>query len=163
MSEYLSDHVHLSDDGTAVVILDQTQLPNRTQYLTLRTAQEMYDAIQSLQVRGAPCIGICAAYDLYVLAQQADAALSAADFLSKLREQAEYLASSRPTAVNLRWALDRMLHTAEHCADRADRLSVLRDECLAIHKEDIAMCRSIAEYGLSLVPVSYTHLTLPTN
>ena len=64
MSEYLSDHVHLSDDGTAVVILDQTQLPNRTQYLTLRTAQEMYDAIQSLQVRGAPCIGICAAYDL---------------------------------------------------------------------------------------------------
>ena len=72
-------------------------------------------------------------------------------FCSKLREQAEYLASSRPTAVNLRWALDRMLHTAEHCADRADRLSVLRDECLAIHKEDIAMCRSIAEYGLSLV------------
>ena len=121
MSEYLSDHVHLSDDGTAVVILDQTQLPNRTQYLTLRTAREMYDAIQSLQVRGAPCIGICAAYDLYVLAQQADATLSAADFLSKLREQAEYLASSRPTAVNLRWALDRMLHTAEHCADRADR------------------------------------------
>ena len=54
MSEYLSDHVHLSDDGTAVVILDQTQLPNRTQYLTLRTAREMYDAIQSLQVRGAP-------------------------------------------------------------------------------------------------------------
>ena len=61
MNEYLSDHVHLSDDGTAVVILDQTQLPNRTQYLTLRTAREMYDAIQRLPGRGAPCIGICAA------------------------------------------------------------------------------------------------------
>ncbi len=151
MSEYLSDHVHLSDDGTAVVILDQTQLPNRTEYLTLRTAQEMYDAIKSLQVRGAPCIGICAAYDLYVLAQQIDAQQSAADFLSNLHAQAEYLASSRPTAVNLRWALDRMLQVAERCSDRADRLSVLHDECIAIHKEDIAMCRSIAEYGLSLV------------
>lgn len=151
MSEYLSDHVHLSDDGTAVVILDQTQLPNRTEYLTLRTVQEMYDAIQSLQVRGAPCIGICAAYDLYVLAQQINAHESAADFLSNLHAQAEYLASSRPTAVNLRWALDRMLQVAEQCADRADRLSVLHDECIAIHKEDIAMCRSIAEYGLSLV------------
>ena len=61
MNEYLSDHVHLTDDGTAVVILDQTQLPCRTEYLTLRTAQEMFDAIRLLQVRGAPAIGICAA------------------------------------------------------------------------------------------------------
>ncbi|MCD8356898.1 MAG: S-methyl-5-thioribose-1-phosphate isomerase [Clostridia bacterium] len=151
MNEYLSDHVHLSDDGTAVVILDQTQLPNRTEYLTLRTAQEMFDAIQMLQVRGAPCIGICAAYDFYVLAQQVDGNTNAVQFLSELSKQADYLASSRPTAVNLRWALDRMLETAKRCAEYPDRLEVLHQECIAIHKEDIAMCRSIAEYGLSLI------------
>lgn len=151
MNKYLSDHVHLSDDGTAVVILDQTQLPNRTAYVTLRTAQEMFDAIQMLQVRGAPCIGICAAYDLYVLAQQVDSNTNAEQFLSELKRQADYLASSRPTAVNLRWALDRMLETAKNCAGQADRLEVLHQECIAIHKEDIAMCRSIAKYGLSLI------------
>lgn len=151
MSEYLSDHVHLSDDGTAVVILDQTQLPNRTEYLSLRTAKQMCDAIQSLQVRGAPCIGICAAYNLYVLAQRIPVAASAEEFVSELNEQADYLASSRPTAVNLRWALDRMLHTAKAHASDTDRLAALHSECIAIHKEDIAMCRSIAEYGLSLI------------
>lgn len=151
MSEYLSDHVHLSDDGTAVVILDQTQLPNRTEYLSLRTAKQMFDAIQSLQVRGAPCIGICAAYNLYVLAQRIPVAASAEEFVSELNEQADYLASSRPTAVNLRWALDRMLHTAKAHASDTDRLAALHSECIAIHKEDIAMCRSIAEYGLSLI------------
>ena len=151
MSEYLSDHIHLSDDGTAVVILDQTQLPNRTEYLSLRTAKQMFDAIQSLQVRGAPCIGICAAYNLYVLAQRIPVAASAEEFVSELNEQADYLASSRPTAVNLRWALDRMLHTAKAHASDTDRLAALHSECIAIHKEDIAMCRSIAEYGLSLI------------
>lgn len=151
MKHNLSDHVHLNDNGTAVVILDQTQLPNRTVYLTLRTAQEMFDAIQQLQVRGAPCIGICAAYDLYVLAQQIDKNTSAEQFMCELNRQANYLASSRPTAVNLRWALDRMLETAAQCAEQADRLNILHRECIAIHEEDIAMCRSIAEYGLSLV------------
>ena len=87
MPDYLSDHVHLSDDGTAVVILDQTCLPNRTIYRTLRTAKEMFDAIHTLQVRGAPAIGICAAYDLYVLAQQISAR-SAEDFLRQLQGQA---------------------------------------------------------------------------
>ncbi len=151
MSEYLSDHVHLSDDGAAVVILDQSQLPNRTVYLTLRTAEQMFHAIQSLQVRGAPCIGICAAYDLYVLAQRIPANASAAEFMSQLNAQADYLASSRPTAVNLRWALDRMLGIANAHAAHADRLEALHSESIAIHEEDIAMCRSIAAYGLSLI------------
>ncbi len=145
----LSDHVHLNEAGNAVMILDQTQLPNRTVYRTLRTAEEMYQAIQTLQVRGAPAIGICAAYDLYVLAQ----GISAPDkpaFLAQLRAQAEYLASSRPTAVNLRWALDRMLDTARR-ADWNILLPTLHRECIAIHQEDIDMCRSIAAHGLTLL------------
>ena len=70
MSEYLSDHVHLGDDLTSVVILDQTLLPNEVKYLTLRAPEEMFEAIQSLRVRGAPAIGICAGYCLAALAQQ---------------------------------------------------------------------------------------------
>ena len=66
------DNVRLGDDEKSVVIIDQTQLPNRTVYLTLRTAQEVYDAIKLLQVRGAPAIGICAGYGIYALARQWD-------------------------------------------------------------------------------------------
>lgn len=150
MNQYLSDHVHLSDDGTAVIILDQTQLPCRTEYRTLRTAREMFDAIQQLQVRGAPAIGICAAYDLYVLAQQISAHTTQ-EFLSLLRQQATFLASSRPTAINLSAALNRMLDTAATQTCIRDMLSALYRECIAIHEEDIAMCRAISEYGLTLI------------
>ena len=64
------DNVKLNEDGTAVVIIDQTQLPGKTEYLTLGTAKDLYDAIFELKVRGAPAIGICAAYGIYVLARQ---------------------------------------------------------------------------------------------
>ena len=70
MPEYLSGHVHLGDDLTSVVILDQTLLPNEVKYLTLRTPEEMFEAIQLLRVRGAPAIGICAGYCLAALAEQ---------------------------------------------------------------------------------------------
>ena len=66
------DNVRLGKDEKSVIIIDQTQLPNRTVYLTLRTRQEMYDAIKLLQVRGAPAIGICAGYSIYALARQWD-------------------------------------------------------------------------------------------
>ena len=144
------DNVRLSGDGTAVVIIDQTQLPNRTVYLTLRTAEELFDAIRTLKVRGAPAIGICAGYALYVLAQQISA-VSLPEFLTELRRQAEYLNASRPTAVNLSWALRRMTDTAKRAHSTEEALTLLHAECLAIHREDIDMCRRISEYGLSLI------------
>ena len=64
------DNVRLGEDERSVVIIDQSQLPNRTVYLTLRTPEEMYNAIKLLQVRGAPAIGICAGYSIYALARQ---------------------------------------------------------------------------------------------
>ena len=70
MIEAYSDHVHLGEDQRSVVILDQTELPNRTVYRTLRTREEMYEAIRLLQIRGAPAIGICAGYCIYVLSRQ---------------------------------------------------------------------------------------------
>ena len=152
MSEHLSEHVHLGDDYTSVIILDQTLLPNQTEYLTLREPEEMFEAIRLLRVRGAPAIGICAGYCLAALAQQRRD-LPIDQFGAEIHRLARYLNSSRPTAVNLSWALDRLEQRA--CSmPEADPLSVaaaLREEALAIHREDIAMCRAISEFGLTLL------------
>ena len=137
-----ADNVRLSDDGTAVIILDQTQLPNRTVFLTLRTPEDLFDAIRTLKVRGAPAIGICAGYALYVAAQQLTASSFDA-FLTQLATQADYLNQSRPTAVNLSWALKRMLRTARESESIAQALTRMRTECHRIQQEDIDMCRRI--------------------
>jgi methylthioribose-1-phosphate isomerase len=145
-------NVALSGDGAAVVILDQTLLPGRTEYLELRTAAQMYEAIRQLRVRGAPAIGICAGYCLYCLARQIQTRDETA-FFALLHEQKEYLNASRPTAVNLSWALNRMegAAAAGKGGPIGEILALLERECRAIHREDIAMCRAISEYGLSLV------------
>ena len=152
MSRYLSDHVHLGDDLTSVVILDQTLLPNEAAYLTLREPEEMFEAIQALRVRGAPAIGICAGYCLAALAEQRKD-LPPARFAEELHRLSAYLNSSRPTAVNLSWALNRLgrlAHTMPEAAPAAVA-AALREEAIAIHKEDIAMCRAISEHGLTLI------------
>ena len=152
MPEHLSDHVRLSDDLTAVVILDQTLLPNRAEYLTLREPEEMFEAIRFLRVRGAPAIGICAGYCLAALAQQRrDLPLDR--FSAELHRLAEYLNSSRPTAVNLSWALDRLERRISAMPNAAPPAiaAALREEAIAIHREDAAMCRAISEFGLTLI------------
>jgi len=144
--------VHLSEDGRSVVILDQRQLPNRQEYLTLNTAEGLYDAIKTLAVRGAPAIGICAGYGMYVLALRQETEDTAA-FRAALEQAGTYLISSRPTAVNLSWAVRRMLAVVTAHADCSvpEVKELLRRECIAIHDEDIEMCTRISEYGLSLV------------
>jgi len=144
--------VQLSDDGTAVVIIDQTKLPNETEYLTLNTKEEMYDAIKVLAVRGAPAIGICAGYAMYTLAlKKKDLGYEA--FAAAMKEEGAYLNSSRPTAVNLSWAIRRQLGVIDSHAGEpvADIVELLKEEAVAIHREDIEMCRRISEYGLTLV------------
>ena len=146
------DNVKLSEDGKSVIIIDQTQLPNRTEYLKLHTAEDFYNAILELKVRGAPAIGICAAYGIYCLAQQIKAA-DFDEFHTKFVKLKEYLDSSRPTAVNLNWALERMYRvvTANRDQSIAAILKLLEKECKAIHEEDIQMCRAISEHGLTLI------------
>lgn len=146
------DNVRLGEDERSVVIIDQSQLPNRTVYLTLRTPEEMYDAIKLLQVRGAPAIGICAGYSIYALARQWDIS-DPTEFAGEFHRWKEYLNSSRPTAVNLSWALERMERVVkEHEGQSVEEiLELLGKECRAIHQEDIEMCRAISEYGLSLL------------
>lgn len=146
------DNVRLSDDGRAVRILDQSLLPNETIYLELQTPEALYEAIATLRVRGAPAIGIFAGYALYVLALQTKTT-SYADFLAECQKNRDYLNSSRPTAVNLRHMLDRVLAVVQSmpCADISAIQDAMGQMAKAIHKEDIAMCTAISEYGLSLV------------
>ncbi len=146
------ENIRLNDAKDAIIILDQTRLPNYVEYVTLRSAQEMFDAIRTLKVRGAPAIGICAGYAMYCLAQQIKAD-SYDTFAREFKNQLQYLNASRPTAVNLSWALERMEKVVEKNKemDIAEIIRLLGDECRAIHEEDIAMCSAISEYGLSLL------------
>ena len=147
-----ADNVRLSDDGRAVRILDQSRLPNETVYLELSSPEELYEAIASLRVRGAPAIGIFAGYALYVLALQSRET-QVGPFVAECRKHRDYLNASRPTAVNLKHMLDRVLAVAESmpCADVASIQDAMGQAARAIHQEDIAMCTAISEYGLSLV------------
>ncbi len=144
--------VRLSADGTAVEILDQTLLPNTIKYLSLTKAEDIWEAIFRLRVRGAPAIGVCAGFGMYILAQQ----IPDEDydvFLSELQRAGEYLNSSRPTAVNLSFAVKRMLTVVHNNTGlvKSELLPLLHAECMAIYNEDRAMCRAISENGLSLV------------
>lgn len=147
-----SDSVRLSEDCRSVVIIDQTQLPMRTEYKTLSSAEDIFEAIKNLRVRGAPAIGICAGYGMYTLSRQIECQ-SFEEFYSGLSRAGEYLCSSRPTAVNLSAAVKRMLETAENNRTLTiDEIrDVLKETAVKIHTEDIEMCLAISEYGLSLV------------
>jgi len=145
-------NITLSDDEESIVILDQTQLPNRTEYKMINTADGMFDAIKDLKVRGAPAIGIFAAYSLYVLARQSKTQ-DYTSFYDEIKKHKEYLNSSRPTAVNLSWALGRMerilLNNSLEPVQKI--IQYMGEEAKKIHEEDIAMCAAISEHGLSLI------------
>lgn len=157
MKYLASDHVKLNNQQDAVIFLDQSRLPNDIVYCETSELQRMYDAIQKLEVRGAPCIGIfagyCAAVRGCALARETDITLSR--LVEILNDEMEYLNSSRPTAVNLSWAIKRMLNRAveltKNINSKDDFVKNLISEAIAIHMEDIEMCKKIAEYGLSLV------------
>ena len=144
--------VRLSEDEKSVVILDQTKLPNHEEYLDLEDAESMWNAIKLLQVRGAPAIGVFAGYALAVLAGQI-ADLPRKEFLEMLQKQADYLNSSRPTAVNLSWALKRQMEKAEKCKenDCHEIVRTLIQEAKRIDAENLEMNRKIAEYGVTLI------------
>lgn len=144
--------VAFNEDETKVVIVDQTQLPNRTVYLALDEEEAMYRAIKELQVRGAPAIGIFAGFSMYVLCQKY-AGLPYEAFSAEFMRQCAYLNSSRPTAVNLKWALERVRSVVENNAGKPvpDIVRLVGEEAKKILEEDISMCRRISEYGLSLL------------
>jgi len=153
-------NIRLSEDGASVIILDQTLLPNEMKYIKLSSAHELYEAIYTLRVRGAPAIGIFAAYALYVLARQ----IKTGDFdvfKAEILKHSAYLNSSRPTAVNLAAQLRRM----EKLIARSSGLRItqiieaMREEADKIYLEDVEMCRAISEHGLTLIRDGYGIMT----
>ena len=131
-------------------LLDQTKLPTETAFLDCRDAQSVWDAIRRLVVRGAPAIGVAAGYGMVVAAQSAS---EGEQFLPDVEAAGEYLKSSRPTAVNLAWAVDKLVDRARQAASggpEAAREAML-DEARAIHREDKRLCAEIGRHAAELI------------
>lgn len=147
--------IEWSAKADAVVIIDQTKLPLKLVYESIDTIEQMYNAIRLLKVRGAPAIGIAAAFGVYLGIRNVSNQTKNTQFLSILNKKADFLASSRPTAVNLFWALDRVRAKAKSLADSkipvVEIKERLLDEARAILEEDRQMCRRIGENGLPLL------------
>ena len=143
------DTVRLSEAGDALVIIDQTLLPNEVRYLRLRETEDICEAIRMLRVRGAPAIGVAAAFGAYLAARFAPDEQLEGSFLTAC----DALAASRPTAVNLFWALDRMrrAYAAVRGGEPGEIRRALRREAQAIMDEDIEISRSIGRCGLELL------------
>ena len=146
------DTVSLDEEKNALVLVDQTLLPGEVKILSLTRREEIFEAIASLRVRGAPAIGVAAAIGIYLAAREIQADTVDAFYAAFMPVKA-YFASARPTAVNLFWALDRMERVVlqNRGLSVAEVKGLLHDEAVAIRAEDIAICHRIGENGLSLL------------
>ena len=151
--------VELAPGEREVVMLDQRALPVVERYETLSRVEQVAEAIERLVVRGAPAIGIAAAYGLVLAAGEEEGGEEA--FVRSMGGAAGRLGRTRPTAVNLAWALARMTAVAAAVAPRApaERLARLAAEARAIHREDVLACRAIGRIGAVRVPDGATVLT----
>ena len=147
-------------EGDKVFLLDQTKLPIELDIQEITTAEQMWDAIKRLVVRGAPAIGLAGAFGVYLgIARRLEAgALTVKQFVAAVKETGSYLDTARPTAVNLPWAVTRMIAVAERLVAAADDRTTAADlvqgllrECEQMLAEDIAACRAIGEYGADLL------------
>lgn len=148
----LYETVALDNEKSELVIIDQTRLPYETHILRLHTQKQIWNAIYKLEVRGAPAIGIAGAIGVYLAAKEIETD-QYDEFYKAFREAKEYLDSSRPTAVNLSWALNRMEQVVLDNRGKtvAEIKELLHQEAVVIKEEDTWVCKTIGEYGLSLV------------
>jgi methylthioribose-1-phosphate isomerase len=151
---WYQDHVRL---------IDQNHLPTSYEVVEISRCDDMATAIKTMIVRGAPAIGVAAAYGMYLGARE----IQTSDrdvFLQKLEAVAQKLRETRPTAVNLFWAIERMLKTARQTVGSVDYIkAVLLTTAQAINAEDIATCEAIGEYGLQALPQTPAQLRLLTH
>ncbi|MBR0410556.1 MAG: S-methyl-5-thioribose-1-phosphate isomerase [Eubacterium sp.] len=146
------DTVALDEKNHALVIIDQTKLPNHIEIISLTEQKDIWEAIYLLKVRGAPAIGVAAAIGVYLAARQIKTE-DYESFYKEFKKASDYLNSSRPTAVNLSWALNRMEQVVltRKGSPAADIIEALHAEAIAIREEDIEVCRAIGKNGLALV------------
>jgi len=136
-----------------LTIVDQTLLPGQLKYIEIGGLEESVDAIKKLKVRGAPAIGVMAAYTLYVIATNFKK-FPKEKFLSELYSSASILKESRPTAVNLVWAVNRIMHIVSSAEKKTveETIDLIKSEAIKIHDEDRKSCRNIGMNGLEIVP-----------
>src|SRR5215510_12925220 len=145
-----------------VVMIDQRKLPATEVYVTCKTAAEVAKAIKTMVIRGAPAIGVAAAMGL-ALGMRRSKATGTKQFTTEFQKLCDLMAATRPTAVNLFWAIERMKKTfaeAAHGGASVDELKrVLEAEAIRIHDEDVESCRSMGAHGATLVPIEAKILT----
>ena len=139
----------ISWTGNAARLLDQTRLPMETAYIDIADERQMWDAIKRLVIRGAPAIGVAAAFGVYLGVRNFPGPTDA--LRRRVKEVCDYLATSRPTAVNLFWALDRMQRVTAGERDPEAIKSRLLREAIAMLEEDTRVCRAIGEHGVELL------------
>ena len=148
--------IALDDESSEIIIIDQTLLPGEVKLLRLSRMEDIWEAIKTLRVRGAPAIGVTAGFAAY-LAGKAIVTEDVNIFREEFNKTADYLATSRPTAVNLFWALDRMRGVVSRYSGGESNRSVpeiktaLLKEALMIRDGDIAICKAIGEHSLGLL------------
>jgi len=142
-------------------ILDQRVLPGRVEVLRLNTVEEVWDAIKTLAVRGAPAIGVAAAYGMVIGARKVGPSSQSAMVIEVLQECGAYLKSSRPTAVNLEWAVDQMERVAisERGVGARQLVRRLLEEARAIHADDLEKCLAIGKHGARFIEEGFGVLT----
>lgn len=146
-----------------VRLIDQTRLPHEYDMVEIRRYEDMAMAIETMIVRGAPAIGVAAAYGMYLGARDIKTE-DRGEFLAQLERVAERLRSTRPTAVNLFWAIARMIKVAQQTLGPVAHLKqVLLETAQEINAEDIKTCQQIGDYGLSVLPDSPSKLRILTH
>jgi methylthioribose-1-phosphate isomerase len=146
----------------AIVMIDQRKLPSAEVYVTCKTAPEMAKAIRTMVIRGAPAIGVAAAMGI-ALGMRKSKATGTKQFVTEFQKTCDLMAATRPTAVNLFWAIDRMKRAFADVAQAGGSVSEIKQgleaEAQRIHDEDVASCRSVGAHGAALVPNSARVLT----
>jgi methylthioribose-1-phosphate isomerase len=152
----------IAREGDVVVMIDQRKLPVQERYVRCRTASEVARAIKTMVIRGAPAIGVAAAWGI-ALGMRRSTATGTQKFAAEFQKTCDLMAATRPTAVNLFWAIERMKRSfgtavqagesVEHIKDRLDR------EAQMIHDQDVASCRAMGAFGADVVPADARILT----
>jgi methylthioribose-1-phosphate isomerase len=140
-------------ENDKLTLIDQTLLPGRLEYISITTLSECIEAIKSLRVRGAPAIGVCAAYGLFTVAQSLSSKRYS-EFCTEMDTTCDLLYKSRPTAVNLGWAIDRIkpLYSENEDMPVNQIVSLIKEEAIKIHSEDKMFCEQMGYAGLEIVP-----------
>src|SRR5436189_1381560 len=152
----------IAREADAVVMIDQRKLPAEEVYVRCKTAPEVARAIKNMVIRGAPAIGVAAAMGI-ALGMRKSKATGTQKFAAEFHKICELMAATRPTAVNLFWAIDRMRRTFAAAAQAGESVEQIKDrldnEAQAIHDDDVASCRALGAFGAEIVPAEAHILT----